>query len=85
MSPIDHDPTVDENGQPYQHDTFPPGTMEAFVKVRSHLIDRLRPFKRDIDLPEGEQFLTDLSARVVAIVRLELWKAQHPGGSGRGD
>ena len=83
MSPID-DQGVDDNGDPYRHDTYPPGTLEAFAKVKAHLILRLKAVKPDIDRPAGERFLNDLAARLVAVVRLELWRAEHQGVSGDG-
>ena len=84
MSPTD-DQGVDDNGDPYPHDTYPPGTIEAFIQVRRALIQRLKAVKPDIDQPQGERFLNDLAARLVAVVRLELWRATHQGVNRDGD
>jgi len=62
------DPTVDANGRPFRHATFPAHTPELFLKVRAYLE---RTLGADLRTKEGRQRLQDAAARLVALAREE--------------
>lgn len=62
-----NDPTL-ENGEPYEHDTFPPGTLELYNRVRELILaefgDRI-----DETNPRTRMILQLVASRIVVAAR----------------
>lgn len=65
------DPTLDPGGNPVQHDTYPPGSIELYERVRALILaeyaDRIDP-----DSERGRVLLQLVASRIVKAARMIL-------------
>lgn len=68
-----NDPTIDPSGTVFEHDTYPPGTVEAYLRTRAAIREWAENSGFPLNLADHmvEHRFHDLIARIVAAVREE--------------
>lgn len=67
------DPTIDPDGNPYEHATYPPGTLALYGKVRELLTAALSGPPIDLNTRSGKVLLQRLASRIVKAARQHEW------------